>query len=344
MRGPVVCGHHRVQSLTSTLHAALGALSVLGVVLISSSPMRSLAQAAGNLQNLPSPANQAGGSAPAAITLPHGKIWTLFDAARPLAEAKSIAGLGPRPSGSDANNEVRKQIVDRLAAIGWQTTEQRFSEHAPGGQEIEFCNLSARFTKSEASTKRILIGAHFDTPPAQEFRDTGASDGAANTAVLIEIARVLATDPRLAGAVELLFIDGNAPFQELNLSDGLFGSRFYAQILHDNQHAGDIQAAVLVENAGGPRLNYLPNSSQNVVDSFRKGATALGVNLEPANRSMLADHVPFAQAGIPSITLLDADSPFLKTADDTVDRLSGDSLAKTGSLILYYLATETATR
>jgi hypothetical protein len=59
---------------------------------------------------------------------------------------------------------------------------------------------------------------------------------------------------------------------------------------------------------------------------------------------MLADHVPFAQAGIPSITLLDADAPFLETADDTVDRLSGDSLAKTGFLILYYLATETATR
>ena len=306
--------------------------------------MRSLAQADGNSKNAPAPANQAGGSPPAAVTLPHGKIWTLFDAGRPLAEAKSIAGLGPRPSGSDPNNEVRKQIVDRLAALGWQTTEQRFSEHAPDGQEIEFCNLSARFTKSEASTKRFLIGAHFDTPPAQEFRDTGACDGAANTVVLIEIARVLATDPKLAGAVELLFIDGDAPFQELNLSDGLFGSRFYAQILHVNQRAGDIQAAVLVENAGGPSLNYLPNSSQNMIDSFRKGATALGISLEPANRSMLADHVPFAQAGIPSITLLDADAPFLKTADDTVDRLSGDSLAKTGCLILYYLASETATR
>jgi glutaminyl-peptide cyclotransferase len=344
VRDPVVCAHHRVQSLKSTLHGALGALWVLGVVSVLSSPMRTLAQAAGNSQNPPAPANHAGGSSPAAVTLPHGKIWTLFDAARPLAEAKSIAGLGPRPSGSDANNEVRKQIVDHLAVIGWQTTEQRFSQHAPDGREIEFCNLSARFTKSEASTKRILVGAHFDTPPAQEFRDTGASDGAANTAVLIEIARVLATDPKLAGAVELLFIDGDAPFQELNLSDGLFGSRFYAQILQVNRHAGDIQAAVLVENAGGPNLNYLPNSSQNVVDSFRKGATALGANLEPANRSMLADHVPFAQAGIPSITLLDANAPFLKTADDTVDRLSGDSLAKTGSLILYYLATQTATR
>jgi glutaminyl-peptide cyclotransferase len=344
VRGLVVCGHYRVQSLKSTLHAALGALWVLGVVLAFSSPMRSLAQAAGNSQNAPASANQSGGSPPAAVTLPHGKIWTLFDAGRPLAEAKSIASLGPRPSGGDANNEVRKQIIGRLTALGWQATEQRFAEHAPDGQAIEFCNLSARFTKSEAATKRILIGAHFDTPPAQEFRDTGASDGAANTAVLIEIARVLATDPKLAGAVELLFIDGDAPFEELNLSDGLFGSRFYAQILHVNQHAGDIQAAVLVENAGGPSLNYLPNSSQSVIDSFRKGATALGINLEPANRSMLADHVPFAQAGIPSITLLDADAPFLKTADDSVDRLSGDSLAKTGCLILYYLATETATR
>ena len=53
----------------------------------------------------------------------------------------------------------------------------------------------------------------------------------------------------------------------------------------------------------------------------------------------LANHVPFAQAGIPSISLLDAESPFLHTADDTPERLDADSLAKTGKLILYFVAT-----
>jgi glutaminyl-peptide cyclotransferase len=335
VRRPVVCGPCRVQASKRNLRPSPGALRILGLLLVISSS----AQALNDSQKTAVSPNPA-----AATSLPQNKIWTTFDAGQALAEAKTITDFGPRPSGSESNKQVRKHIVDRLAALGWQPTEQRFAEHAPEGQEIEFCNLSARFAKSQTSAKRILIGAHFDTPIVQEFRDAGASDGAANTAVLIEIARVLATDPKLAGDVELLFIDGDTPFRELNLNDGLFGSRFYAQTLHVDEHAGDIQAAVVVGNAGGQNLNYLPNSTESVIDSFEKAATALGVTLEPANRSMLADHVPFAQVGIPSITLLDADSPFLHTADDTADRLNGDSLAKTGRLILYYIATETAHR
>jgi peptidase M28-like protein len=339
VRHPVVCGPFRVQASKGTLRPTSGALWTLGLFLVASSSMRGSAQAPGDSQKAPANLDPA-----ATAALSRDKIWTSFDAGQALAEAKIIADFGPRPSGGDPNKQAREHITGRLAALGWQITEQRFAEHAPDGQETQFCNLSARFPKSQPSAKRILIGAHFDTAPMQEFRDPGACDGAANTAILIEIGRVLATNPNLAGEVELLFIDGNAPFRELNLNDGLFGSRFYAQTLDVSKHAGDIQAAVILENAGGSNLNYLPNSTGSMVDLFKKGAIALGVTLEPANRSMLADHVPFVQAGIPSIALLDADSPILQTADDTADRLNGDSLAKTGRLILHYVATETATR
>jgi len=58
---------------------------------------------------------------------------------------------------------------------------------------------------------------------------------------------------------------------------------------------------------------------------------------------MLADHIPFAQAGIPSVALPRCGLPVLNTADDTADRLDPDSLAKTGALVLYFLATEKVT-
>lgn len=288
--------------------------------------------------------NQANIPIPSGTAPRPQKIWTDFDGRQALTEAKAIADFGPRPSGSDANKQVRRHILDRLTDLGWQTSEQRLTEHTPDGREIEFCNLIARFSRSPASPQRILIGAHFDTPSTREFRDPGASDGGANTAVLLELARILALDPQLAGNVELLFLDGDAPFQDLNLSDGLFGSRFYAQMLGINQDTGNIRAAILLGNIGGTTLNYLPNSNAALATALKKAATVLGVKLEPANRSILSDHVPFAQAGIPSIALLDVDSPFLNTSDDTADRLDGDSLAKTGNLILYYVATERATR
>jgi glutaminyl-peptide cyclotransferase len=287
--------------------------------------------------------NQANVATPSETAPRRENIWADFDGREALGEAKTLTDFGPRPSGSDANKKVRQHLVDRLTILGWQTSEQRITQQAPDGREIEFCNLIARFSRYPASPQRILIGAHFDTLPTQEFRDLGASDGAANTAVLIELARTLALDPQLAANVELLFLDGDAPFRELSLNDGLFGSRFYAQMLRINGKAGDIRAAILLENVGGAALDYLPNSDPTLAGALKKAATVLGLKLEPANRSLLADHTPFAQAGIPSIALLDANSPFLHTADDTSDRLDENSLAKTGNLVLYFIAAGRAT-
>jgi glutaminyl-peptide cyclotransferase len=288
--------------------------------------------------------NQAGAPIQSGAAPPPEKIWTSFDGRQALAEAKVIADFGPRPSGSDANKQVRQHLIDRLTNLAWQTSEQRLAERTPDGRDIEFCNLIAQFSRSSPAPRQILIGAHFDTPPTQEFQNPGASDGGANTAVLLELARILALNPQLAANVELLFLDGDAPFRELNLSDGLFGSRFYAQMLRINRHAGDIRAAILLDNVGSGILNYLPNSDPGLAGAMKKAATFLGVKLEPANRPLLADHVPFAQAGIPSLALLNMDSPFLNTADDTADRLDGESLAKTGSLILYFVSAERATQ
>jgi Zn-dependent M28 family amino/carboxypeptidase len=112
-------------------------------------------------------------------------------------------------------------------------------------------------------------------------------------------------------------------------------------MLRINQHAGDLQAAILLGNVGSTNLNFAPNSDQKLAAVLKGAAGVLGIKLEPANRSLLADHVPFSEAGVPSLALLDAESPFLHTADDTTERLDADSLAKTGFLILYFIATTT---
>jgi hypothetical protein len=176
--------------------------------------------------------------------------------------------------------------------------------------------------------------------PTQEFRAIGAADGAANCAILVELASILASDPALASQVELLFLDGDAPFRELNLSDGLFGSRFYVQMLRIREHTEDVRAAILLRNTGDGALNYAPNGDKAIIEQLKMGAQIAGFNLEPDNRLLLGDQMPFLQAGIPSVALLDADSPVLNTADDTAERLNVDSLAKTGKTVLYFVATK----
>ena len=271
--------------------------------------------------------------------LPRESLWNNFDGNKALAEAKALAAFGPRPSGSQANIQVRAHLVERLKQFGWQTAEQRFTDRSPDGKPVEFCNLIARFSEPPFSSRRVLIGAHFDTMPTQEFRAIGATDGAANCAILVELARVLATDPALASQVELLFLDGDAPFRELNLSDGLFGSRFYVQMLRIRERTEDVRAAILLGNTGDGVLNYAPNGDKAIIEQLIMAARMAGLNLEPDNRLLLGDQMPFLQAGIPSVALLDANSPVLNTADDTTERLNIDSLAKTGKTVLYFVAT-----
>jgi len=271
--------------------------------------------------------------------LPRESLWNNFDGNKALAEAKALAAFGPRPSGSQANIQVRAHLVERLKQFGWQTAEQRFTDRSPDGKPVEFCNLIARFSEPPFSSRRVLIGAHFDTMPTQEFRAIGATDGAANCAILVELARVLATDPALASQVELLFLDGDAPFRELNLSDGLFGSRFYVQMLRIRERTEDVRAAILLRNTGDGVLNYAPNGDKAIIEQLIMAARMAGLNLEPDNRLLLGDQMPFLQAGIPSVALLDANSPVLNTADDTTERLNIDSLAKTGKTVLYFVAT-----
>jgi glutaminyl-peptide cyclotransferase len=271
------------------------------------------------------------------------KLWLDIDGNRALTEAHTLARFGPRQSGSDANAQTQKHLTDTLVELGWEPVAQAFTDNAPDGRRIQFSNIIARYSHFPKATKRFIIAAHFDTLATNEFPAIGASDGAANTAVLIELARVLALDPQVAGQVELLFLDGSAPFRQTTISDGLFGSRFYTQMVGINQQTGDIRAAIILQNVGtdGARLMFSQNSDPKLAAQMGNAAKLLGYRLDPSNRPFLADHVPFQQAGVPAMAFLDANSQLLNTADDTSERLNPTALAKLGSLITCFLAQST---
>jgi hypothetical protein len=267
-------------------------------------------------------------------------IWKEFNGERALDTAKTILRFGQRISGTEPLNQLRPYIIEELKRSGWQAEEQRFSEQTQAGHQVEFCSLVAHSGRLPVITPRLVVAAHIDSLDLGIANDPGASDGAANTAILIEIARTLAADPRLAAHIELLFLDGHMPFRQIGPNDGLFGSRFYTQTLRINQHTKDVHAAMSLENLGerNATLAYPPNSDSGLIAQFRSGAEALGLKLEPGTRPLLLDHVPFQEAGIPAIALLDADSPILNTADDTGEHLGAEALAKPGYLVLYILS------
>ena len=267
-------------------------------------------------------------------------IWKDFNSQRSLESAQTILSYGNRIAASDSLDKVRVYLKQELTAVGWEVTEQQFSEQATGGQEIHFCSLIARLAKVPVAKPLYLVAAHFDSPNLGLSVDPGATDGAANTAVLLEIARTLSLDPGLASHVQVLFLDGHMPFHQITPTDGLFGSRFYTQMLKINPNAETTSAAIVLEHLGGygSTLGFAPNSDSALIEHFRAAAQTLKIDLEAAKRPLLLDHVPFQIAGIAAIALLDPDAAYLHTADDNGSQLSREALNQAGQLVLYFLS------
>ncbi len=310
------------------------------LLLASCKPKQSAVEQSGEKQTTPVNLASSATAPPLPETPP--ELWNQFDGERALQYARKICELGPRPSGSKALELARKYVSEQLSSFGWQVLSQRFTDQMPDGKTVEFCNLLAQPAHLKVAGSRTALVAYLDSSHTEVFRSVNASDGAANSAVLLELARVLASAPRIASVVEIIFLDGHAPFREAGLADGLFGSRFFTELLKINQQTAGYRAAVVLGNQGGPEVHLCCalNSDPALIKDFRGAAQGLEFRLETSDRPLLSDQVPFLQAGIPALALLDPESPVLETADDVPDRLSAASLAQSGKLVLYYLAAQ----
>lgn len=52
---------------------------------------------------------------------------------------------------------------------------------------------------------------------------------------------------------------------------------------------------------------------------------------------ILDDHVPFLDAGIPAVDIIDFDYPYWHTVEDTADKVSPESLEIIGSTLLHWI-------
>ena len=111
-----------------------------------------------------------------------------FDSGRAWEHQRRQVALGPRPAGSTALAECRRDILDQLTAAGIAAAEQAFDADTPLGK-IRMVNVVA--TIPGTRPERVAIGSHYDTKLFREFRFVGASDGASSTAALLELGRVL---------------------------------------------------------------------------------------------------------------------------------------------------------
>ena len=252
-----------------------------------------------------------------------------FDERRAFAELARQVALGPRPAGSAASRRLAARLRRALPAGRL--------ERVPGGLRNVVGRLPARGRGARA--KAIVVAAHYDTKDIPGF--VGANDGASGTATVVELARALAARPAPAHRPEIRFVlfDGEeSPRGSRDfLRDGLRGSRAYLAA-----HRREIGRVVLLDFVGDRDLS-LPReagSDPALWSRLRAAARRVGVGavFPPLSRGVvLDDHTPFTRAGIPAIDLIDFDYPYFHTVDDTLDKVSADSLDAVGEAVLELL-------
>ena len=276
-----------------------------------------------------------------------------FDGERAWRDVDFQVSLGPRVTGSEANKQTVDWMVSQLEESGWSTEIQ---ETLMMGHTIR--NVIARFGEGHPW---VVLGAHFDSRmQADEDPDLqnrklavpGANDGASGVAVLLELARTLpshmsaqaehadSSNPVPARQIWLVFFDAedNGRIQGW---DWILGSRaFVGQFIAGKEERPE--AAVVVDMIGDADLNIYQeqNSDPSLIAAIWAEADKLGYSsqfLPSAKYRMLDDHLPFRDAGIPAVDLIDFDYPYWHTIADTADKISAESLKAVGDTLLTWL-------
>jgi len=257
-----------------------------------------------------------------------------FDSQRALEDVRYQLDRGARTPGSEAHKEVANWLMIELKNAGWNVETQ---ETVVSGMPIT--NIIA---KRGTGTPWIILASHYDSriyadrdpnPESRQLAVPGANDGASSTAVLLEIGRVLPA--RINKEVWLVFFDAE---DDANISGlgGELGSGYFVSHLQ-----GKPDSVVLLDMVGDKDLNIHmeKNSNPELNQEIWGAASELGYTqfIPDYKHAIIDDHTPFLQAGIRAADIIDFDYPYWHTTQDTLDKVSADSLKAVGETILHWL-------
>jgi glutaminyl-peptide cyclotransferase len=257
-----------------------------------------------------------------------------FDGNAAFEHLRRVVAIGPRPAGSPQIAQTRRYLREQLATLGITVTEQAWDDRTPAGP-VHMVNLMA--TIPGASRDRLIIAGHYDTKRFTEFRFVGANDGGSSAAFLLEMARVL-KGRQNPFTIELLFLDGEEAVVEWEGTDRVYGSRHYVEAARRGGSLTSIKALVLVDMIADRDLELKRdlNSSPWLTQIIWSAARERGLGRFFVNDATAIedDHLPFLEAGVPAVDLIDLDYPAWHTADDTLEAVSARSLQVVGDVLL----------
>ncbi len=152
--------------------------------------------------------------APAGVGAPDAA----FSAGRAMADVREIARR-PHPVGSADHARVRAVLLQRMAALGLQTSTQtgalspaavrRFEREGGAAAGVELTNLIGVLPGQDPRLPAVALMAHYDTVPDS----AGAADDTAGVAAILEAVRAIRARGPADRTLVVILTDG----EELNL-------------------------------------------------------------------------------------------------------------------------------
>ncbi|MFZ0311085.1 MAG: M28 family peptidase [Candidatus Korobacteraceae bacterium] len=250
---------------------------------------------------------------------------------------KEVVAFGSRPPGSPEHAKLEQYILSKLKGVDVEQDE--FTAQTPAGK-FPINNIIAKFPGAKDGI--IVVAGHYDTNYPLPKSYVGANDGGSSTALLLALADHFRGQPLAGYSVWLVWTDGEEAFVKWTDTDSLYGTRQLAQTWQQDGTAKKIKAFILVDMIGDADLDIQrdTNSTPWLTDVVSQAASDLGYQSHFFQQTIAIedDHIPFAKIGVPVVDLIDFDygynNVFHHTPEDTVDKLSPQSLAITGDVVL----------
>src|SRR5689334_19329266 len=272
-------------------------------------------------------------------------VPTAFNGERAMDHVRKQIEFGPRPPDTPQLAKTRAYITNELKKFGLNVSLDEFSANTPQGEK-KMANIVGEIP-GETKTL-ILITSHYDTKYFKDMQFLGANDPASSVATLLEIARVLGSQnekPKVT--YRLVFFDGEEAFcdgwdecSNEGHPDNTYGSRHYVSQLTAHNEVENTRAMILLDMIGYKNLELGrdPSSTRWLQDIIWQTGGELGYGKVYVNREEGVggdDHEAFIHAGVDAVDVIQLSNyPYWHKADDTVDKVSAQSMKIVGDTVL----------
>ena len=271
--------------------------------------------------------------------------------------------FGPRVPGSKAQEQCAQWLQTELSRYGATVSVMRSTVTAYDGTTLPCINLVGSFHPELQN--RILLISHWDSrhvadedpdPSKRNQPVPAANDGASGVGVLLEIARQVGRkQPRFG--IDIFLTDA----EDYGAPDSWSGShdeKFWAlgtQQWCKQPHLAGYQAnfGILLDMVGAPdatfyREYYSDQYASDVVNLIWQKAKQLGYQelfIDQKGAGITDDHLFVnRQRHIPTVDIIDTRLtgngtfyPYWHTTDDTLDKLSVETLQKVGDVLMHVI-------